>query len=98
VSESEDDDPKLAAFLREPPSSGSQFKASMEDSSDTDTEDEAEPENNKPDTSKKAKARKKQNLGLIAREQITTAVAALPDQPHASKKAPVKRVSTQCSG
>ena len=105
----EDDDPKFAALMAESEESGSEYKGG---SDGVESESESEPdssnaqlsaegpelEDEEPDTNIKIKSGKKQKKGLIARDQISAAVAAINnessprldrDRDHRSKTAAV---------
>jgi hypothetical protein len=85
----EDDDPKLAALLAESEPSGSEYKQPEgDDDSATDpepptsSEEGLELEDDAPDTRICLKAGgKKQKKGIVARNQISAAVAAINDEP-----------------
>ena len=73
-------DAKLAAFLNESGSSESEYEENQEPESEDETESEGELEDNEPDTKiKLKKGGKKQKKGIIARDQIAAAVAAISD-------------------
>jgi hypothetical protein len=84
----EDDDPKFAALIAESEPSASEYKEGTDKS-----ESDAEPsigsaseegpdlESEDPDTRIRLKAGKKQKKGVIARDQISAAVAAINEEP-----------------
>ncbi|KAF8262345.1 hypothetical protein EI94DRAFT_1704851 [Lactarius quietus] len=87
----EDDDPKFAALLAESDLSGSEYKGSGGPESETESDEEPatgsegpELENEEPDTKIQVKAGKKPKKGLIARDQISAAVAAISAEPSPS--------------
>ena len=101
----EDDNPKFVARIAETDESGSEYKGPASDDSQPETETDDEPvceegrklEDEEPDTNIKLKQSKKKKKGVIAREQISVAVAAIDDKPspriehHAPEKATVSK-------
>jgi hypothetical protein len=86
----DDDDPKFAALLAESEESGSEYKGPASDDLLSEPESEDEPgceegpelEDEEPDTKIRLKTSKKQKKGLVARDQISAAVAAITDKPN----------------
>lgn len=79
-------DKKLAALFAESGSSGSDYQQPEEGESESDEEnmgqsdEEVDLEDEEPDTKiKRKKGTKRQKKGLIARDQVTAAVAAMSD-------------------
>jgi hypothetical protein len=67
----------LAALLNESGTSGSEYEGQAEE--ETEPESEGEPEDEEVNANSKDKKKKKK--GLIAREQVSAAVAAMSDDP-----------------
>ena len=83
----EDDDPKLPAHLTESEESGSEHNGgsdvepeSESESDEVQHEEGPELEDEEPDTKIQLKTGKKQKKGLVARDQISAAVAAINNE------------------
>jgi hypothetical protein len=83
---------KLATLLNESGESGSKYEGEQESEGETNTDCELEID--EPDMSIK-KGGKKQKKGLLARDQVSVAVAAMSDDPNPFVTAAKGQVGTQ---
>ena len=85
----EDNNPEFATLLAESEESGCEYKGRDDLESETESDigsEGPELEDEEPDTKIRLKASKKQKKGMVARDQISVAVAAIEDEPSPSQR------------